>query len=123
MTIADFDGVVYHVSTPVSKSKILISLSMKCFGQLKEHGALEVLKREYGNLVAPVENGYDFSVEVDQDNLPPNIGKLFLNRRAILGMGPRQWFALGAEFYQNGITPQNKKKRRKKRMKMNEFFF
>ena len=72
--IPDFDGVVYHVSTPEAKSRILVSLSIKCFADLIKHGAREVLEREYGSYIVQPENGYDFSLEIDLEKLPAEQG-------------------------------------------------
>lgn len=68
--VSDFDGVTFHVSTPESKSKILISISIKCFPELVQHGAQSVLEREYGPYIVSPEAGYDFSVMIDLENLP-----------------------------------------------------
>ena len=73
--ISDFDNVSYHISTPESKSKILISISVKCFKELVQYGAQEVLEREYGPYIVAPESGYDFSVQVDLDNLPGDQGE------------------------------------------------
>ncbi|KAL9126155.1 MAG: hypothetical protein Q9217_004751 [Psora testacea] len=70
--VSDFDNVTFHVSTPEGKSKILISISVKCYRELLQYGAHEVLEREYGPYIVPPEAGYDFSVLVDLDNLPPD---------------------------------------------------
>ncbi|KAK9249255.1 Arp2/3 complex, 34 kd subunit p34-Arc-domain-containing protein [Lipomyces tetrasporus] len=72
--ISDFDNVTYHISTPESKTKILISLSIKCFNDLQKYGVEELLRREYGPyIVSPPEAGYDFSMVIDLDQLPPEI--------------------------------------------------
>lgn len=68
--VSDFDGVTFHLSTPESKTKILISINVKCFKDLVQYGAQEVLQREYGQYIVNPEPGYDFSVEVDLENLP-----------------------------------------------------
>jgi len=68
--VSDFDGVTFHVSTPESKSKILISISVKCFRELVQYGAQSVLEREYGPLIVSPEPGYDFSILIDLENLP-----------------------------------------------------
>ncbi|GAB7347336.1 hypothetical protein MBLNU459_g4278t1 [Dothideomycetes sp. NU459] len=68
--VSDFDGVTFHISTPTSKSKILISISVKCYAELVRYGAQAVLEREYGPYIVQPEQGYDFSVEVDLENLP-----------------------------------------------------
>lgn len=40
---ADFDGVLYHISNPNGdKTKVMISISLKFYKELQEHGADEV---------------------------------------------------------------------------------
>ena len=73
--VSDFDNVTYHVSTPESKSKILISLSVKCYRDLVQYGAEQVLQREYGPYIVAPEAGYDFSILVDLDSLPAEQGQ------------------------------------------------
>lgn len=67
--VSDFDGVTFHVSTPEVKTKILISINVKCFKELVQYGAQAVLEREYGPYIVTPEPGYDFSVQVDLENL------------------------------------------------------
>ncbi|OAA42589.1 ARP2/3 complex 34 kDa subunit [Metarhizium rileyi] len=69
-TISDFDGVTFHISTPETKTKILLSIQIRCFQDLVQYGAERVLQREYGQYVAPIEPGYDFSVLIDLESLP-----------------------------------------------------
>ncbi|CAG0890032.1 unnamed protein product [Cyprideis torosa] len=55
---ADFDGVLFHVSNPNGdKSKLRTSISLKFYEQLQIHGADDLLKREYGNLLCTPEEG------------------------------------------------------------------
>lgn len=68
--VSDFDGVTFHISTPTSRSQILISLSVKCYRDLLQYGAEGVLQREYGSYITSPEAGYDFSILVDLENLP-----------------------------------------------------
>ncbi|KAJ6105519.1 Actin-related protein 2/3 complex subunit 2 [Penicillium capsulatum] len=68
--VSDFDGVTFHVSTPEAKTKILISINVKCFKELVQYGAQAVLEREYGPYIVTPEPGYDFSVQIDLENLP-----------------------------------------------------
>ena len=68
--VSDFDGVIFHVSTPETKTKILISINVRCFKELVKYGAQEVLQREYGPYIVAPEPGYDFSVQIDLENLP-----------------------------------------------------
>lgn len=68
--MSDFDGVTFHISTPESKTRIQISLAIKCFAELVQYGAQSVLEREYGPYIVSPEAGYDFSVVVDLEDLP-----------------------------------------------------
>lgn len=73
-TVSDFDGVTFHISTPETKSKILVSIQVKCYNELLRYGAQQVLEREYGPYVVEPESGYNFSVQVDLDSLPEDKG-------------------------------------------------
>ncbi|KAI9554870.1 hypothetical protein GHT06_020147 [Daphnia sinensis] len=73
VVIADFDGVLFHISNPDSeKSKVRVSISLKFYKDLQEHGADELLKREYGNLLCQTEDGYNISLVLDLENIPSN---------------------------------------------------
>lgn len=74
--VSDFDNVAFHVSTPETKSKILISIALKCYKELLQYGAEGILQREYGPYIVSPEIGYDFSVLIDLDNLPADPGAL-----------------------------------------------
>ncbi|KAI1004812.1 Actin-related protein 2/3 complex subunit 2 [Podosphaera aphanis] len=69
-TVSDFDGVTFHISTPESKSKILISIRVSCYDELIKYGAQQVLEREYGPYVVTPELGYNFSVQINLADLP-----------------------------------------------------
>ncbi|QDS68001.1 hypothetical protein FKW77_009357 [Venturia effusa] len=68
--VSDFDGVTFHISTPEGKTKIVISIAIKCFNELVQYGAQSVLEREYGPYIIAPEQGYDFSIQVDLESLP-----------------------------------------------------
>jgi actin related protein 2/3 complex, subunit 2 len=74
--VSDFDGVIFHISTPDVKTKIQVSIQIKCWRDLVKYGAEQVLNREYGEYVVSPEPGYDFSVAVDLENLPAEKGML-----------------------------------------------
>ena len=89
--VSDFDGVTFHISTPQSKTQILLSLSIKCYRELLQYGAEAVLQREYGPYITTPEAGYDFSVLIDLDNLPPTpeerealVNKISLLKRNVM---------------------------------------
>jgi actin related protein 2/3 complex subunit 2 len=76
MTVADFDGVTYHISTSESKSVLDISLGWACCSELLAHGAADVLKREYGEYLLPSpEQGYSVTLRLDSEKLPTDAGK------------------------------------------------
>lgn len=68
--VSDFDNVTFHISTPNTKTQILISIAVKCYPELVKYGAEAVLQREYGPYITSPEQGYDFSIQVDLENLP-----------------------------------------------------
>jgi actin related protein 2/3 complex subunit 2 len=73
--VSDFDGVTFHISTQEGKTKILVSIAVKCFPELVQYGAQAVLEREYGPYIVAPEQGYDFSIQVDLENLPAEQGQ------------------------------------------------
>jgi actin related protein 2/3 complex subunit 2 len=73
ITVADFDGVLYHISNPDSdKNKIRVSIMLKFYKELQEHGAEELIKREYGQFLTKPEPGYSVSLLYDLEKLPAN---------------------------------------------------
>ena len=93
--ITDFDNVQFHLSNPVGpddkpiKTIIQLSMAIKCYKDLIQYGANDILEREYKSMIIKPEQGYDFTIEINLDQLPPSQGifKLFflkaltLNRR------------------------------------------
>jgi len=78
-TVSDFDGVIFHISTPETKSKIVVSIQVKCYDELVRYGADQVLAREYGQYVVQPESGYNFSVQIDLDSLPDDNGPYYFS--------------------------------------------
>ena len=60
--MADFDGVLFHISNHNGdKTKLKVSISLKFYKELQEHGADDLLKREYGEyLLSSAEDGSFF---------------------------------------------------------------
>lgn len=80
MTVADFDGVTYHISTPESNNVIHISLGWACAAELFAHGAKEVLQREYGTLLLDSpQQGYDVTLAIDLEQVPADAGKVTMD--------------------------------------------
>jgi actin related protein 2/3 complex subunit 2 len=74
-TIVDFDGVVYHVSTPAVKEIIRLSLSWQCYNELVRWGAPDLINREYGPYVcSETEESFDLTLEFNLQQLPENKG-------------------------------------------------
>lgn len=74
VTFADFDGVIFHISNlKDDKYKIRVSIALKFYKDLQEHGADDLLQREYGSLLQlPPEEGYNVTLLFDLKNLPEN---------------------------------------------------
>lgn len=68
--ISDFDGVLYHVSTPETKTKMLISIKIRCFEDLIKYGVKMILERYYKEWIVTPEEKYDFSLCIDIERLP-----------------------------------------------------
>ncbi|XP_002125714.2 actin-related protein 2/3 complex subunit 2-like [Ciona intestinalis] len=72
VTVADFDGAVYHLSNPDGdKTKVRVSIGLKFYKDLQDHGADELLKREYGaNYQATAEDGFSVTLVYDLTSVP-----------------------------------------------------
>lgn len=75
----DYDGVRFHLCTPEKKTILLLSMHIRCWSELVQYGALDVLKREYGSLVKDeAEPEYNVSLEIDLEQAPTGAGTVFL---------------------------------------------
>jgi len=71
ISIADFDGVQYKISTnPQQRNLLTVSISWKCIQQFRAHGVDARVRQIYGPLVTNPEQGYDYSLLIDLDNIP-----------------------------------------------------
>ncbi|WVQ81971.1 hypothetical protein IAT38_004098 [Cryptococcus sp. DSM 104549] len=69
----DYDNVRFHLSTPQSKTQILLSMGIQCWPDLVKYGAREHLQNEYAGYLlgeADTEPEYDVSLVVDLEKLP-----------------------------------------------------
>lgn len=110
VTVADFDGVLYHISNiNGEKAKIRVSISLKFYKDLQIHGADDLLKREYGSLLmTPPEEGYNVTLLFDLKNLPENsdelISKASLLKRNCFASVFEKYF----EFQESGDESQKR---------------
>jgi len=72
MIIADFDGVTFHLYTPDANAKNImnLSLSLKCYSELKKYGVDDLMKKTYGSHLTSTENGYDVTIQLDCAKVP-----------------------------------------------------
>jgi actin related protein 2/3 complex subunit 2 len=70
--VTDFDFTTYHLSTPQDKTKILLSIAIKCWQDLNKYGAIQLLTKKYGGYKfiqiltgSDCEPGYDVSLYID----------------------------------------------------------
>lgn len=74
ITFADFDGVLFRISTPNEMRNIInISIQFRGASQVvNQLGGKEILTKQYGPLYQSTpEAGYDATLQLDLDNLPP----------------------------------------------------
>jgi len=70
ITIADFDGVTFHITTnPQQRNICTVSISWRCISEIKQHGVEARLKAIYGPLLVAPESGHDYSLQFDLNNL------------------------------------------------------
>lgn len=96
--VADFDGVLFHLSNyEGDKTKICISIMLKFFRDLKEHGADDLLKRVYGDLLMPKpESEYSVSLLIDLKSIPVELRETTIKNAGLL---KRNCFAAVFEKY------------------------
>ncbi len=66
-SVADFDGVKYHLFTPDESalSVVHVSISWAVLQTLLKQGAQAKLQKEYGAFVIAAEAGYDITLKLD----------------------------------------------------------
>jgi len=85
-TVADFDGVIFHISNvDGDKTKLRVSISLKFFKELQQHGADALLKREYGPfLMTPPEDGYSVTLVYDLKTIKPEDKEAVIQKAGLL---------------------------------------
>ena len=67
----DYDSVRFHLSTPIKKTEIWLSMAVKCWKDLVKYGALEIIEREFGQwLSKETEDGFDVTLKFEVDQVP-----------------------------------------------------
>jgi actin related protein 2/3 complex subunit 2 len=78
--IADFDAVTFHMFTDANSKNLLnISVSIKCFSELRKYGVDDILQKQYGQMLISTEDGYDVTLQVDCGNPPQDKAGLARN--------------------------------------------
>ncbi|KAF5335987.1 hypothetical protein D9611_006406 [Ephemerocybe angulata] len=71
VAFVDYDGVRFRLSTPEKKTQLLLSMSIRCWDELVQYGALDVLGREYGAMLLPqAEPDFNISMLIDLEQAP-----------------------------------------------------
>lgn len=98
VTVADFDGVLFHISNyEGDKTRICISILLKFYRDLKEHGADDLLTRVYGDFLMPApENGFSVSLMIDLKKVPAEQRETVIKNAGLL---KRNCFAAVFEKY------------------------
>jgi len=104
IVLADFDGVTFHVFTDANSKNILyVSMSTKCYGELKKYGVDDIMKQQYGQYLTTPETGYDVTLQIDLAK-PPQDREKFARSIALLKRN-----ALAAPFYKIFTDIEQKK--------------
>jgi actin related protein 2/3 complex subunit 2 len=79
----DYDNVRFHLSTPTSKTQLVLSMGIYCWADLSKYGAQDILEREFGEWITNDPNlkepDYDVTLVLDLDKIPEEGGKCSLN--------------------------------------------
>ncbi len=73
----DYDNVRFHLSTPSSKTSVMLSMGIQCWPDLVKYGAREHLQKEYDGLLVgegETEPEYNVSLVIDLEKLPASEG-------------------------------------------------
>lgn len=89
IAFVDFDNVRFHLSTPQSKTQILLSMSIQCWPDLVKYGATQHLQQEYEGLLlseSETEPEYNVSLLIDLEKLPstPEERSALINKLSLL---------------------------------------
>ncbi|TRM65323.1 Arp2/3 complex, 34 kd subunit p34-Arc-domain-containing protein [Schizophyllum amplum] len=118
VSFVDFDGVRFHLGTPDSARKTLLQLSMSihCWSELVQYGALDILKREYGALLqdsSATSPEYNVSLLIDLEQIPTGaeeraafIESVALLKRNAMAAPFERAFAEQKEFEASGASGQ-----------------
>ena len=74
----DYDNVRFHLSTPDSKSVVLLSMGIQCWPDLVKYGAREHLQQTFEGLLlgqGETEPEYDVSLRIDLEQVPQDPGE------------------------------------------------
>ncbi|KDN38862.1 putative ARC35-subunit of the Arp2/3 complex [Tilletiaria anomala UBC 951] len=70
-TFTDFDGVAYHIES-TKAGPLALSMDIRCWNELAQYGAMDIIKREYGSYIRPeTESEYSLTLQFDYASLPP----------------------------------------------------
>ncbi|CAF0721119.1 unnamed protein product [Didymodactylos carnosus] len=94
--IVDFDGVLYYIKSSRDKP-LTVSIKLKFFRDLEQHGMDELLRREYGDLLVAPEDEYNVTLSIDfSTQLPAEDWQALVRKVAML---KRNCFAAVFEKY------------------------
>lgn len=66
LTFYDFEHSHYKVTlVPKSSTVMTVSLNLPCFPEIEKEGVEEMLKKKYGDMLQPTEQGYHVTLGVD----------------------------------------------------------
>ncbi|KAJ9127885.1 hypothetical protein QFC24_000170 [Naganishia onofrii] len=74
INFVDYDNVRFHLSTPTSKTQLVLSMGIQCWRDLAKYGVNDMLESEYGDWLIrdgpEKEQEYDVSLMIDLEKIP-----------------------------------------------------
>lgn len=80
----------FHISTPESKTVVVLSMSIQCWPDLLKYGARQHLEQQYAGYILPeasTEFEYNVSLAIDLERLPATEGEC---EWTLVGAVPRE---------------------------------
>jgi len=92
--LADFDGVVFHLFTDANSKNLLnLSMSIKCWEQLRKYGVDQIMQSHYKDYATSTESGYNITLQFELAQPPANL------QQTVHDVALMKRHAMGAPFY------------------------
>jgi len=72
VNLVDFNGIQYHIYSPDDDNLniLKVAMKMKWFNELVRYGAMDLLQKEFADLICTPDDGWDFTLKIDTAACP-----------------------------------------------------